>query len=74
MKDGIYIFEYDYRKQIWLVQNCMRKVLKDLSSGWQPQCSGIIMDLQPHSIFVPINEYLYKYLRLLTEEEKLELL
>ena len=72
MIDGVYMFESDYRKQVWLVKDGMRKVLKDLSTPPMIVGTGLFMDFQPNWMFVPIQTKLYQYLRTLTDEEKLE--
>lgn len=74
MTDGVYMFEYGYRKQMWLVEGDRRKILKDLNKSSPITCSGPSMYFQPHSVFVRIDKKYYKYLRTLNEEEKLELL
>lgn len=74
MKDGVYIYECNDMKQVWLVKNCTRKVLKDYNINYMPKASGLCFDLEPHNTFVYIHKCFYQFLRPITDEDKLELL
>ena len=74
MKDGLYVFETEPQKQIWLIQNNCRKVIKTLYSRIFVATSRTLYDFNSYNEFIPIDINLYKFLRPLTNEEKLELL
>lgn len=77
MKDGLYMFETEPQKQIWLIQNNCRKVIKTLYDYIFVAASGTFLipyDFNSYNEFIPIDINLYKFLRPLTDEEKLELL
>lgn len=74
MKDGFYMFDTENQKQIWLIQNKCRKVVKNLYDYIFTAASGIPYHFNSYNEFIPIDISLNQYLRPLTDEEKLELL